>query len=123
MLWKMLFSTPGFVRRSRGFVIIPYKKHADISADHRRKYNRPARSNKESEQAVDSGGQNHKQSKTQAFRNLYSFLSQVVPYQDSDLEKLFTYLRHLALKLPKRKSGPGYQFDEEVAMLKSLFDD
>lgn len=55
-------------------------------------------------------------SKLQAFRNLYSFLSQVIPYQDSDLEKLFTYLRHLALKLPKRKSGPGYQFDEEVEL-------
>jgi hypothetical protein len=54
--------------------------------------------------------------KTQAFRNLYSFLSQVIPYQDSDLEKLFTYLRHLALKLPKRKTGPGYQFDEEVEL-------
>lgn len=52
--------------------------------------------------------------KIQAFRNLYSFLSQVIPYQDSDLEKLFTYLRHLALKLPKRKTGAGYQFDEEV---------
>jgi type I restriction enzyme R subunit len=54
--------------------------------------------------------------KLQAFRNLYSFLSQVIPYQDSDLEKLFTYLRHLTLKLPKRKSGPGYQFDEEVEL-------
>lgn len=54
--------------------------------------------------------------KLQAFRNLYSFLSQVIPYQDSDLEKLFTYLRHLALKLPKRKNGPGYQFDEEVEL-------
>jgi len=54
--------------------------------------------------------------KGQAFRNLYSFLSQVIPYQDSDLEKLYTYLRHLALKLPKRKSGPGYQFDEEVEL-------
>lgn len=54
--------------------------------------------------------------KAQAFRNLYSFLSQVIPYQDSDLEKLFTYLRHLALKLPKRKNGPGYQFDEEVEL-------
>lgn len=54
--------------------------------------------------------------KVQAFRNLYGFLSQVIPYQDSDLEKLFTYLRHLALKLPKRKSGPGYQFDEEVEL-------
>lgn len=55
-------------------------------------------------------------SKVQAFRNLYAFLSQVIPYQDSDLEKLFTYLRHLSLKLPKRKSGPGYQFDEEVEL-------
>jgi type I restriction enzyme R subunit len=54
--------------------------------------------------------------KVQAFRNLYSFLSQVIPYQDSDLEKLFTYLRHLALKLPRRKSGPTYQFDEEVEL-------
>jgi type I restriction enzyme R subunit len=54
--------------------------------------------------------------KLQAFRNLYSFLSQVIPYEDSDLEKLYTYLRHLALKLPKRKSGPGYQFDEEVEL-------
>ena len=54
--------------------------------------------------------------KLHAFRTLYSFLSQVIPYQDSDLEKLFTYLRHLALKLPKRKSGPGYQFDEEVEL-------
>ena len=54
--------------------------------------------------------------KLQAFRNLYGFLSQVIPYQDSDLEKLFTYLRYLALKLPKRKNGPGYQFDEEVEL-------
>ncbi len=54
--------------------------------------------------------------KVQAFRNLYQFLAQVIPYQDSDLEKLYTYLRHLALKLPKRKSGPGYQFDEEVEL-------
>jgi type I restriction enzyme R subunit len=54
--------------------------------------------------------------KLQAFRNLYGFLSQVIPYQDSDLEKLFTYLRHLALKLPKRKNGPGYQFDAEIEL-------
>jgi len=54
--------------------------------------------------------------KLHAFRNLYAFLSQVIPYQDSDLERLYTYLKHLALKLPKRKSGPGYQFDDEVQL-------
>ena len=54
--------------------------------------------------------------KVQAFCNLYAFLSQVIPYQDSDLEKLYTYLKHLALKLPKRKSSLGYQFDDEVQL-------
>ena len=54
--------------------------------------------------------------KLQAFRNLYSFLSQIIPYQDSDLEKLYTYLRHLSPKLPKRGTGPGYQFDDEVRL-------
>ena len=52
--------------------------------------------------------------KVQAFSNLYGFLSQVIPYQDSDLEKLYTYLRHLALKLPKRSQGKSYQFDDEI---------
>lgn len=51
-----------------------------------------------------------------AFRNLYAFLSQIIPYQDSDLEKLFTFLRHFASKLPKRHSGPSYSFDDEVRL-------
>lgn len=54
--------------------------------------------------------------KLHAFRNLYSFLSQVIPYQDSDLEKLYTFLRLLDLKLPKRNIGTSYQFDEEVEL-------
>ncbi len=54
--------------------------------------------------------------KIQAFRNLYGFLSQVIPYQDSDLERLYVFLRHLAAKLPRRRSGPAYQFDDEVRL-------
>ena len=54
--------------------------------------------------------------KVQAFRNLYGFLSQIIPYQDSDLERLYVFLRHLAAKLPRRKSGPAYQFDDEVRL-------
>jgi len=54
--------------------------------------------------------------KVQAFRNLYGFLSQVIPYQDSDLERLYVFLRHLAAKLPRRRSGPTYQFDDEVRL-------
>jgi type I restriction enzyme R subunit len=54
--------------------------------------------------------------KAQAFLNLYGFLSQVIPYQDSDLERLYVFLRHLAAKLPRRKSGPAYQFDDDVRL-------
>jgi type I restriction enzyme R subunit len=54
--------------------------------------------------------------KVQAFRNLYGFLSQVIPYQDSDLERLYVFLRHLSAKLPRRKSTPAYQFDDEVRL-------
>lgn len=54
--------------------------------------------------------------KVLAFRNLYGFLSQVIPYQDSDLERLYVFLRHLATKLPRRNSGPAYQFDDEVRL-------
>lgn len=51
-----------------------------------------------------------------AFGSLYGFLSQIIPYQDSDLERLYVFLRHLASKLPRRDSGPSYQFDEEVRL-------
>lgn len=48
------------------------------------------------------------------FRNLYSFLSQVIPFRDSDLEKLYTYIRFLINKLPKRRTDAVYHFDDEV---------
>lgn len=54
--------------------------------------------------------------KLSAFRHLYAFLSQIIPYQDSDLEKLYAYLRHLAVKLPKRRSEAEYEFDEDVKL-------
>jgi type I restriction enzyme R subunit len=50
------------------------------------------------------------------FRNLYGFLSQVIPFQDSDLEKLYSYARFLASKLPHRSSGEKYAFDDEVTL-------
>jgi type I restriction enzyme, R subunit len=54
--------------------------------------------------------------KVYALRNLYSFLSQVIPYQDSDLERIYTFLRFLSSKLPRRKAGPRYAFDDEVRL-------
>ncbi len=51
-----------------------------------------------------------------AYGSLYSFLSQIIPYQDSDLEKLYVFLRYLAAKLPKRSGSPSYQFDDEIRL-------
>lgn len=51
-----------------------------------------------------------------AFRNLYAFLSQIIPYQDSDLEKLYVFLRHLGSKLPRRANEPQYDFDGQVQL-------
>lgn len=50
-----------------------------------------------------------------SFRNLYSFLSQIIPYQDSDLEKLYTYLRFLYAKLPRRQIG-RFELEDEVVL-------
>jgi type I restriction enzyme R subunit len=47
---------------------------------------------------------------------MYGFLSQVMPYQDSDLEKLYTYLRFLLTKLPRNPTGAGYKLDGEVEL-------
>jgi type I restriction enzyme R subunit len=51
-----------------------------------------------------------------AFRNLYAFMSQILPFYDTDLEKLYSYARFLIYRLPKREFGPAYHFDDEVSL-------
>ncbi len=51
-----------------------------------------------------------------AFRNLYAFMAQVIPFQDSDLEKLYSYIRLLLTKLPRGDRGPVYNFDDDIAL-------
>ncbi len=52
----------------------------------------------------------------QSFRNLYGFLSQVIPYQDSALEALHTYLRFLGAKLPLPLRGKPLELDDDVQL-------
>ncbi|MGF1635237.1 MAG: type I restriction endonuclease subunit R, partial [Phycisphaerae bacterium] len=67
-------------------------------------------------QQVKAEAQEGFRAKLQGFRTLYSFLSQVIPYQDSDLEKLYTFGRFLLKKLPRPESGPQYDFDDDVTL-------
>lgn len=51
-----------------------------------------------------------------SFTRLYSFLSQIMPFYDIDLEKLFTYLRFFQKKLPKPSLAERFQLTDEVAL-------
>ena len=61
--------------------------------------------------------------KQEEFRNaltgyvrLYAFLSQVMPFADEDLERLYTFARFLELKLPRDEKKAPLNLDGEVAL-------
>jgi type I restriction enzyme R subunit len=51
-----------------------------------------------------------------AFQNLYAFLTQIVPYGDQEMERLYSFTRHLAAKLPAEGGTAPYQFDSEITL-------
>jgi type I restriction enzyme R subunit len=51
-----------------------------------------------------------------AFVRLYSFMSQIMPFQDAELEKLYSYGRLLLTKLPKSDYTERLKLDNEVAL-------
>jgi type I restriction enzyme R subunit len=51
-----------------------------------------------------------------SFVRLYAFLSQILPFQDIDLEKLYTFGRFLLTKLPKTDYTERLKLDNEVAL-------
>jgi type I restriction enzyme R subunit len=51
-----------------------------------------------------------------AFVRLYSFLSQIMPFQDIELEKLYSYGRFLLSKLPKADYTERLKLDNGVAL-------
>ena len=51
-----------------------------------------------------------------SFRNLYGFVAQIIPYQDADHEKLYTYARFLLTKLPYTADMRTVQVDDEVEL-------
>ena len=51
-----------------------------------------------------------------AFTHLYGYLSQIIPFGDSDLEQLYAFLRFLEPRLQKPNTGAAYSFDEDVKL-------
>jgi type I restriction enzyme R subunit len=51
-----------------------------------------------------------------SFVRLYAYLSQVMPFTDADLEKLFAYGRLLLTKLPPSRDADSFVLNDEVAL-------
>ena len=52
----------------------------------------------------------------QTFCRTYSFLTQIMPFLDVDLEKLFTYGRFLLKKLPRTSQTDKFKLGDEVSL-------
>ena len=48
--------------------------------------------------------------------NLYAFLAQIMPFQDSNFEKFYAFSKYLYTKLPKKDISERLKLTDEVAM-------
>ena len=60
--------------------------------------------------------QNDVQDAMMSFTRLYSYLSQIMPFYDMELEKLYPYVRFFLNKLPKGLHDPRLWLDDKVAL-------
>lgn len=98
------------------YAAVWYKGRREQSATDHRQLNAILDAAVERFSKLDEGGREEFRGKLTAFRNLYAFLSQIVPYQDSELEKFFTFVRGLLMKLPPPGDGHAFKLDDEVAL-------
>lgn len=67
-------------------------------------------------QGLEEPEQEQFRSQLTSFRNLYLFLAQIIPYQDSDLEKLYAYGRALLKKLPRKAKDPKVNLSGDIEL-------
>ncbi|HXO28559.1 MAG TPA: type I restriction endonuclease [Thermoanaerobaculia bacterium] len=66
--------------------------------------------------ALDEERQEEFRSALKGYIGLYSFLSEIMPFSDRDLEQLFTFARFLLLKLPRDPKKDPLDLQGEVAL-------
>ncbi|EXJ16052.1 type I restriction endonuclease subunit R [Imhoffiella purpurea] len=98
------------------FAEVWYRAKRDHSAKDHRLMNAVLDAVVERFQAHDEEAREEFRGQLTAYRNLYAFLSQIIPYQDSDLERLYAFVRNLLAKLPPPGDGQGFVLDDEVAL-------
>jgi len=86
-----------------------------LATDHARLYQCVGPAVKRFEQLSEDDQDEFRKSLT-AYKNLYAFMAQIIPFHDTELEVLYSYARYLLTKLPKRKTGAVYDLNEDVAL-------
>ena len=98
------------------FADIWYRGTRDHSATEHREMNAVLDAVVQRFLAQDAEEQDRFRDQLAAYRSLYAFLSQVIPYQDSELERLYAFVRNLLTKLPRPGDGQPFTADDEVAL-------
>lgn len=98
------------------FAAVWYRFTRDHSASEHRTMNSVLDAVVQKFKDKDEGEQESFRGQLTAYQNLYAFLSQIIPYQDSELEKLYAFIRNLILKLPPPGDGKRFVLDKEVAL-------
>jgi type I restriction enzyme R subunit len=94
-----------------------FKNRYDPTAGDHQKINATVNKAVERYKALeDEDAQDRFKGQLTSFRGLYGFLSQIIPYQDSDLEKLHTYARFLLVKLRRDPKEFEYRVEDDVAL-------
>jgi type I restriction enzyme R subunit len=100
----------------REFARIWFRPRRDHSGQDHKQMNAILDSCVERFEGLEEEAQDDFRGQLTAFRNLYAFLSQIMPYYDEELEQLFAFLRSLATKLPQPGDGTRFTLDDDVAL-------
>ncbi len=98
------------------FAEVWYKNRNEPTAADHQKINSVLDQAVERYRALDDDHQDQFKGQLASFRNLYAFLAQIIPYQDSSLEKLYSYARFLLNKLPRRADDTVFELEDEVSL-------
>ena len=99
-----------------GFAAVWYRAKRDHSVTDHRQLNAVLDAVVQRFQDREEDEQEEFRGQLTAYRNLYAFLSQIIPYQDTDLECLYAFVRNLLAKLPPPGDGQAFVLDDEVTL-------
>lgn len=98
------------------FCNVWFRPRAETIASEHQELNSIIDTSVERFKALDDKTQEECKAHLESYRRLYAFLAQIIPYQDTSLEKLYVFVRFLLKKLPRRDDSGRYDLEEEVAL-------